>query len=110
MKTYDWDKDKNEWLKKKRGISFEDPEEEREILEAYEKGLLEPVDNPEKRREELRQYAKATILKSRHVSVRLSERDLLKIKAKAIEIGIPYQTLMGSVLHQYATDRISSVL
>ena len=42
MKTYDWD------------------EEEKEIIEAYEKGLLEPVENPEKRREELRRYAKAT--------------------------------------------------
>ena len=88
----------------------DDLEEEREILEAYEKGLLEPVDNPEKRREELRRYAKATISKTRKVNVRLSERDFIKIKAKAIEIGIPYQTLMGSLLHQYATGRISSNL
>jgi predicted DNA binding CopG/RHH family protein len=95
---------------KDRPDLLDDPEEEREILEAYEKGLLEPVDNPEKRREELRQYAKATILKNKHVSVRLSEWDLLKIKAKAIEIGIPYQTLIGSVLHQYATGRMSSNL
>jgi len=89
---------------------LDDPEEEKEILEAYEKGLLEPVDNPEKRREELRQYAKATIAKTRRVNVRLTERDFIKIKAKAIEIGIPYQTLMGSLLHQYATGRISSTL
>ncbi|HLP48271.1 MAG TPA: antitoxin [Candidatus Kapabacteria bacterium] len=89
---------------------LDDPEEEREILEAYEKGLLEPVDNPEKRREELRRYAKATISKTKNVNVRLSERDFIKIKAKAIEIGIPYQALMGSLLHQYATGRISSTL
>jgi predicted DNA binding CopG/RHH family protein len=89
---------------------LDDPDEEKEILEAYEKGLLEPVDNPEKRREELRQYAKATIAKTRRVNVRLTERDFIKIKAKAIEIGIPYQMLMGSLLHQYATGRISSTL
>jgi predicted DNA binding CopG/RHH family protein len=89
---------------------LDDPEEEREILEAYEKGLLEPVENPIKRREELRTYAKATISKSRQVRVRLSERDLRKIKAKAIEVGIPYQTLMDSVLHQYATGRISGAI
>ena len=39
----------------------DDPEEEKAILEAYEKGQLEPVENPETRREQLRQYAKATI-------------------------------------------------
>ncbi len=89
---------------------LDDPEEEREILEAYEKGLLVPVENPGKRREELRQYAKATIAKTTQVKVRLSERDLRKIKAKAIEIGIPYQTLIDSVLHQYATGRISAAI
>jgi predicted DNA binding CopG/RHH family protein len=97
-------------IAKDRSDLLDDPEEEREILEAYEKGLLEPVDNPEKRREELRQYAKATISKTKNVKVRLSERDFIKIKAKAIEIGIPYQTLMDSLLHQYATGRISSTL
>lgn len=95
---------------KNRPDLMDDPEEEKEILEAYEKGLLEPVENPEKRREELRQYAKATILKTKQVRVRLSDRDLRKIKAKAIEIGVPYQTLIGSVLHQYATGRISAAI
>ena len=97
------------WTEEYRRV-LDDPEEERAILDAYEKGLLEPVENPGKRREELRQYAKATIAKTKHISVRLSERDIRKIKAKAIEIGIPYQTLIGSVLHQYATGRISATI
>jgi len=97
-------------INKTRSDLLDDPEEEKEILEAYEKGLLEPVENPEKRREELRQYARATISKTKHVSVRLSEKDLRKIKAKALEIGIPYQTLIGSVLHQYASGRISAAI
>ena len=95
---------------KKRSDLMDDPEEEKEILDAYEKGLLEPVENPEKRREELRQYAKATIAKTRQVRVRLTEKDLRKIKAKAIEIGVPYHTLIGSILHQYATGRISAAM
>lgn len=97
-------------IDEKRLDLLDDPEEEKEILEAYEKGLLEPVENPEKRREELRSYAKATIAKTKHIRVRLSERDLRKIKAKAIEIGMSYQTLIGSVLHQYATGRISAII
>jgi predicted DNA binding CopG/RHH family protein len=97
-------------IDKKKLELLDDPEEEREILEAYEKGLLEPVDNPEKRREELRRYAKATIKKTKQIRVQLSERDLRKIKAKAIELGIPYQTLVDSVLHQYATGRITATI
>jgi len=86
---------------------LDDPEEEREILEAYEKGQLEPVENPEERRKQLRQYARATLSKTSHISIRVSEKDLRKIKAKAVDNGIPYQTLIGSLLHQYASGKIT---
>ena len=89
---------------------LDDPEEEREILEAYEKGQLEPVENPEERRKQLRQYARATLSKTKHISIRVSEKDLRKIKAKAVETGIPYQTLIGSLLHQYASGKITVLI
>jgi predicted DNA binding CopG/RHH family protein len=89
---------------------FDDTEEEKEVVDAFEKGLLEPVENQEMRREQLRQYAKATISKTKHISIRVSEKDLRKIKAKAVETGIPYQTLIGSLLHQYASGRITLTL
>ncbi len=86
---------------------LDDSEEEKEILEAYEKGELVPVENQEEMREKLRQAAKATIGKTKHISIRVSEKDLRKIKARAVESGMPYQTLIGSLLHQYADGKIT---
>ena len=44
--------------------------------------------------------------KNKHVNIRLSEKDLEEIKIRALEEGIPYQTLMGSVLHKYLSGRL----
>lgn len=86
---------------------MDDSKEEKELLDAYERGELIPVENQEEMRQKLRSAAKATIGKTKHISIRLSERDLRKIKAKAVESGLPYQTLIGSLLHQYADGRIT---
>jgi len=53
-----------------------------------------------KRKQELEQAAKNTLNKTRNINIRLSERDLYRLKAKAIEEGIPYQTLASSILHK----------
>lgn len=49
-----------------------------------------------------------TITKKKAISIRLLESDIQKIKAKAIREGIPHQTLISSLIHKYANDRISS--
>jgi predicted DNA binding CopG/RHH family protein len=86
---------------------LDDSEEEKELLDAYQRGELIPLENQEEMRKKLRQAAKATIEKAKHISVRVTERDLRKIKAKAVATGIPYHTLLGSLLHQYADGKIS---
>lgn len=47
-------------------------------------------------------YATATLAKTRNINLRIPERDLLRLKAQAVEKGIPYQTLLASVIHQYS--------
>lgn len=47
-------------------------------------------------------YARASISKTRNINIRLSEKDIQKIKARAVDKGIPYQTLAASILHQYS--------
>lgn len=44
--------------------------------------------------------------KKRAISIRLADIDIRKIRAKAIEEGIPYQTLIGSIVHKYASGKI----
>lgn len=80
-------------------------EEEKEILESFEKGEWKSVGD-KTRRAELQSYAKAARAKDKRITLRLSSLDLDAIQAKAIEEGIPYQTLIASVLHKFATGRL----
>lgn len=74
--------------------------EEREILRTIDRG--EYISAPMSKREmsALRQAARRTLLKNKTISIRISERDLLRLKAKAAEEGLPYQTLITSTLHK----------
>jgi predicted DNA binding CopG/RHH family protein len=83
--------------------------EEREILEDYEKGEMESIKEVEKG--DYVKQAQNTLKKSKSINIRISERDLQKIKAIAARKGLPYQTFISSLLHQYSTrkkNRISS--
>jgi predicted DNA binding CopG/RHH family protein len=79
---------------------------EREILDAYEKGDLKSVPNVKQEMARYREYAKATFQKNKRVNIRISEKDLNDLQRKAVEEGLPYQTLMSSVLHKFVTGRL----
>ncbi len=83
---------------------FELTKEEEEILKAVEAGEFKRVKNFEQAKKDAIAAAKNTIKKSKNINLRLSEKDLSKLKAKAMEEGIPYQTLAASVLHKYASQ------
>jgi predicted DNA binding CopG/RHH family protein len=81
-------------------------EEEREILEAYAAGKLEPVALSAEEIETYRATARAVTSKDRRVNIRLSSGDLRDLKVRAMEEGVPYQTLMASVLHKFVSGRL----
>lgn len=74
--------------------------EESEIAEAYMAGAYKPVGELEDRKRFWLEAVKETT-KKRPVSLRLQEQDIQKVKAMAYEQGIPYQTLIGSIIHRY---------
>jgi predicted DNA binding CopG/RHH family protein len=74
-------------------------EYENEILEAYENGKLKPS----KSEVDYQTIARNTLRKNRKINIRISENDLTAIQRRAAREGIPYQTLIGSVLHKYAS-------
>ena len=80
--------------------------EEREILEQFERGTLRSVPNVEREIEVARQVARNTFNKTRRVNLRMTERDFNLAHAKAREEGIPYQTLLSSVIHKYLSGRL----
>jgi predicted DNA binding CopG/RHH family protein len=79
--------------------------EEKELLESFEKGEWHSVGDPN-RLAEIRSYAKTTLAKDKRISLRLSSLDLDSIQSKAIEEGIPYQTLISSIIHKYVTGKL----
>jgi len=81
-------------------------EYELEVLDAYEKGKLKSVATKGELAR-LRAAARATGIKDRRVNIRLSSGDLSDIQVKALEEGVPYQTLIASVLHKYVTGRLA---
>lgn len=78
--------------------------EEREILRSYEKGFSKSIKGRKKEIARYRAYAKSTLQKNKRINIRLSERDIIHIQRRAIEEGLPYQTLVSSILHKYANS------
>ena len=78
---------------------------EAEILDAFEKGSLRSVASKAEL-SRLRSAARATAIKDRRVNIRLSAGDLQDIQVRALAEGLPYQTLIASILHKYVTGRL----
>lgn len=76
-------------------------QEEKDILAAFDKDEFKPVRNKKAEMARLKQYAVNTMQKNKRINIRLSEKDLLGIQTKASEEGLPYQTLISSILHKY---------
>ena len=79
---------------------------ETEVLVAYESGKLKPVATKTELAR-MRAAARATAIKDRRVNIRLSSGDLHDIQAKALEEGMPYQTLIASILHKFVSGRFA---
>ena len=80
--------------------------EEKELLDSYERGEWKSVKNLKEEIEKHRGYARQTLKKDKRVNIRMTERDLVRIQKKAVEEGLPYQTLISSVLHKYINGRL----
>lgn len=79
---------------------------EKEIIDAYERGILQSTMPSKSELKALRDAARATSTKDRRVNIRLSAPDLSDLRARALEEGVPYQTLIASVLHKFVAGRL----
>ena len=82
--------------------------EERAILESVERGEWRRVPDFSKDARRYQAAARATLRKDKRVNIRMSEMDLSRFRKKAAEEGLPYQTLIASVLHKYINGRLES--
>lgn len=82
---------------------------EKDILESVERGDWKSVGGAKRERTRYARSAKATFRKDRRLNIRLSSKDLEAIQKRALAEGLPYQTLIASVLHKYASGRLKEV-
>jgi len=80
--------------------------EEREIVEAFEAGKLKTAKNVKEQIKEHQVIAEATFKKDARINIRLSSRDLRSLQTRALKEGIPYQTLVSSVLHKFIDGQL----
>ncbi len=80
---------------------YELDKEEQELLNAIERSDFKSIPNEKAEIKKLREAAVTHLSRSKNINIRLSERTLHKLKVKAAEKGLPYQTLVASLLHQY---------
>ena len=82
--------------------------EEQGILNAFEAGEFDSVLTPE-RQAFLAASAKETVKKDRRINIRISSRDLAALQRRALEEGLPYQTLVSSILHKYISGGLYDI-
>ena len=81
--------------------------EERDVLDRFERDELRIAPDAEREIKAARQAARNTFNKTKRVNLRVTERDFNLAHARAREEGIPYQTLLSSVIHKYLSGRLT---
>ncbi len=87
--------------------TYELDHEEQELLQSLENDEWESVENLKDEIKFHQDIAKNTLRKDKRINIRLSSNDLEALKTSAVELGLPYQTLVSSILHQYASGRLT---
>ena len=80
---------------------------EKELIESVEKGEWRSIENVEEEKKRYGKIFRESSKKSERVTINLNKKDLRDIKIKASVEGLPYQTLIGSVLHKYVTGKLA---
>ena len=82
-------------------------QEEKDLMESIERDEWQPVKNIDQEREKAIEAARNTLKKDKRINLRLTQKDYHQIQIKAIEEGIPYQTLISSLVHKYLNGSLA---
>ena len=87
-------------------MKFDLDKEESELLKSIERDEWKSISNLQEEIEISKKIARATIVKDQRMNIRISTKDLEALKIRAIEEGMPYQTLVSSILHKYLSGKL----
>jgi predicted DNA binding CopG/RHH family protein len=82
-------------------------QEEKDLMESIERDEWQPVKNLDRERKKAIEAARNSLKKDKRINLRLSQKDYHQIQIKAIEEGIPYQTLISSIVHKYLNGSLA---
>ena len=82
--------------------------EEKNIIDAYESGKMKLSIPSKKELQSIKAIAKSTFKKDKRITIRLYDHDYKGIQKKALEMGIPYQTLISGLIHRYIEGELIS--
>ena len=77
--------------------------DEEQLIAEYERGAFKPAKNQAMARKEALEAARRYMRKDARINIRLSTADLEMLKRRAAEEGLPYQSLIASILHKYVS-------
>jgi len=80
--------------------------EEKELLHSFEEGEWKSIKNLDNKIKEYSSYARDALKKDKRINIRLNEKDLESIQNIAVDEGIPYQTLISSLIHKFVTGKL----
>jgi len=80
--------------------------EEKDLLKSVENGEWRRIPNFKKEAERYQEAAHETLKTNKRVNIQMTERDLVRIQKKAVEEGLPYRSLISSVIHKYINGRL----
>ena len=83
-------------------------QEEKDLMESIERDEWQPVKNIDQEKEKAIAAARNTLKKEKRINLRLTQKDYYQIQIKAIEEGLPYQTLVSSLVHKYLNGSLVS--
>jgi predicted DNA binding CopG/RHH family protein len=79
--------------------------DEKEILDSVEREEWKTIPEVDKESRRYQKYARAAFRKDKRINIRISEKDLIQLQRRAVKEGLPYQTLISSILHKFATGQ-----
>jgi predicted DNA binding CopG/RHH family protein len=79
---------------------------ETELIASIENDEWQPFKDSAIVKRQLQAAARSTMLKDQRMNIRIAKRDMESLRARALREGMPYQTLVSSILHKYVTGQL----
>ena len=80
--------------------------EEKELIDSIENDEWQSISNLQEEIKKSKEYVNATLKKDQRMNIRITKKDIDALKVKAVKEGIPYQTLVSSIIHKYLSGKL----